>query len=123
MPSHTLGEIRVTATVIQSILQKLQGCTKKHFPGCVKFGGKVAFYLLTCCRQKHTKFSPLIHTTWEVPFIPALFAPDFKFVHLVTGQWYFVFRRRMRPLESVVFQQKLHPSAGPSLAFGQCPNC
>ena len=52
-----------------------------------------------------------------------IYAPDFKFVHLVTGQWYFVFRRRMRPLASVVFQQKLHPSAGPSLAFGQCPNC
>ena len=40
----------------------------------------------------------------------------------LTGQWYLVFRRRIRPLESVVFQQKLHPSAGPSLAFGQCPN-
>ena len=29
----------------------------------------------------------------------------------------------MRPFASVVFQQKLHPNAGPSRALGQCPNC
>lgn len=36
-----------------------------------------------------------------------------------SGQWYFVFRRRIRPWASIVFQQKLQPSAGPGRSVGQ----
>ena len=34
-----------------------------------------------------------------------------------SGQWYLVFLLRIRPLPSVVFQQKLQERAGPSLAW------
>lgn len=37
-----------------------------------------------------------------------------------SGQWYFVFRRNMRPCASMVFQQKLQPNAGPGRITGQC---
>lgn len=37
-----------------------------------------------------------------------------------SGQWYFVLRRNMRPCASIVFQQKLQPSAGPGRITGQC---
>lgn len=33
---------------------------------------------------------------------------------------YFVLRRRIRPCASIVFQQKLQPSAGPGRITGQC---
>lgn len=36
-----------------------------------------------------------------------------------SGQWYLVFRRRIRPWASTVFQQKLQPSAGPCRNSGQ----
>lgn len=36
-----------------------------------------------------------------------------------SGQWYLVLRRRIRPWASIVFQQKLQPSAGPSRTTGQ----
>ena len=52
----------------------------------------------------------------------SILAVRYAEIQALTGQWYFVFRRKIRPFASVVFQQKLHPSAGPSLAFGQCPN-
>ena len=37
-----------------------------------------------------------------------------------SGQWYFVFLRKILPLPSVVFQQKLQERAGPSLAYLLC---
>lgn len=37
-----------------------------------------------------------------------------------SGQWYLVFRLRMRPWASIVFQQKLQPNAGPGRITGQC---
>lgn len=37
-----------------------------------------------------------------------------------SGQWYFVFRRKIRPWASIVFQQKLQPNAGPGRITGQC---
>ena len=49
----------------------LQGSTKRLFPGCVKLGEK-SCVLFIFCRQEHTNFSTLIHTTWEEPFCPAL---------------------------------------------------
>lgn len=36
-----------------------------------------------------------------------------------SGQWYFVLRRKIRPWASIVFQQKLQPSAGPGRSVGQ----
>lgn len=36
-----------------------------------------------------------------------------------SGQWYFVLRRRILPCASIVFQQKLQPSAGPGRSVGQ----
>ena len=39
-----------------------------------------------------------------------------------SGQWYLVFLLRMRPLPSVVFQQKLQESAGPSRALTNIQN-
>jgi len=38
---------------------------------------------------------------------------------LHSGQWYFVFRLKNLPRASMVFQQKLHPSAGPERNNGQ----
>lgn len=37
-----------------------------------------------------------------------------------SGQWYLVLRRNIRPCASIVFQQKLQPSAGPGRITGQC---
>lgn len=37
-----------------------------------------------------------------------------------SGQWYLVLRRKIRPWSSMVFQQKLQPSAGPARMTGQC---
>lgn len=37
-----------------------------------------------------------------------------------SGQWYLVFRRKIRPCASIVFQQKLQPNAGPGRITGQC---
>lgn len=37
-----------------------------------------------------------------------------------SGQWYLVLRRKIRPWSSIVFQQKLQPSAGPGRMTGQC---
>lgn len=36
-----------------------------------------------------------------------------------SGQWYFVFLRKIRPCASIVFQQKLQPRAGPGRRTGQ----
>lgn len=36
-----------------------------------------------------------------------------------SGQWYFVLRRKILPCASIVFQQKLQPSAGPGRRVGQ----
>lgn len=36
-----------------------------------------------------------------------------------SGQWYLVFLRKIRPCVSIVFQQKLQPSAGPGRTAGQ----
>lgn len=36
-----------------------------------------------------------------------------------SGQWYLVLRRSIRPWASIVFQQKLHPNAGPGRMAGQ----
>lgn len=38
---------------------------------------------------------------------------------LHSGQWYFVFRLKNLPRASIVFQQKLHPKAGPERNNGQ----
>lgn len=38
-----------------------------------------------------------------------------------SGQWYFVFLLNIRPCVSIVFQQWLHPSAGPGRWTGQWP--
>ena len=44
-------------------------------------------------------------------------APPMQRLVWHSGQWYLVFLRRILPLPSVVFQQKLQERAGPSLAW------
>ena len=50
----------------------IQGCTKRLFPGCVKWYEKVVFCLPTAGRRTQF-FSPHIHITLEVPFSASLY--------------------------------------------------
>ena len=62
-----------SSALVSHTLFEVQGCTKRLFLGCVKSDEKVAFCLLTYCRQENAIFSTHFHTTWEGPFSAALY--------------------------------------------------
>ena len=64
--------------------QRVQGWTKRLFPGCVKFGEEVSYCLPSAGRNMQN-FSPLIHATWEEPLSPALYSKASRVVCCALG--------------------------------------